>query len=140
VSLRSRQLDHHVYFAGGYSDNIQQQILISIHYDLIFSMFELTGMVSMLKDFVTVVVIVVTMWPLSEAQLNPVEAAALFDLCDRPGTDLWTNCNDSANACINSVNWTGITCNANKTAIVNMYDTLIGSLTSFVNLYNTQCH
>ena len=92
-----------------------------------------------MKDFVTVVILVVTLWPLSKAQLNPVEAAALFDLCDRPGYDLWTNCSDSANACINSVNWTGITCNANMSAIVNMYDTLIGSLKSFVNLHNTQC-
>jgi len=74
-----------------------------------------------------VVVLVVTMimlqWcSISEAQLNPVEAAALFDLCDRPGTDLWTNCSDSANACINTTNWPGITCNVNKTAIINMYD------------------
>jgi len=98
-------------------------------------------MAFMLKDFVTVVVIVtvvVTLWPLSEAQLNPVEAAALFDLCDRPGTDLWTNCSDSANACINSANWTGIDCNANKTAIVNMYDTLLRSIKSILNLPNTQ--
>jgi len=79
-----------------------------------------------------VVVLVVTMmmsqWcSLSEAQLNPVDAAALFDLCDRPGTDLWANCSDSANACINTANWTGIVCDANKTAIVNMYDSSIGS-------------
>jgi len=75
-----------------------------------------------------VVVFVVTIiWSqrcsLSEAQLNAVDAAALFDLCDRPGTtDLWTNCSDSANACINSAKWTGITCNTNRTAITNMYD------------------
>jgi len=76
---------------------------------------------------VAVVVLVATMmlaqWcALSEAQLNPVDIAALFDLCDRPGTDLWTNCSDSANACINTLNWQGIACNANKTAIINMYD------------------
>ena len=72
-----------------------------------------------------VVVLVVTMmmaqWcPPSEAQLIQLEAAALFDLCDRPGTDLWTNCDDSTNACINTANWEGITCNANLTAIVRM--------------------
>ena len=61
----------------------------------------------------------------SEAQLNAVDAAALFDLCDRPGTDIWSNCSDSANACINAANWTGITCNANMTAIVMMYDRFI---------------
>jgi len=59
---------------------------------------------------------------LAEAQLNPVDAVALFDLCDRPGTDLWTNCSDSANACIDTANWSGITCDATKTAIVGMYD------------------
>jgi len=74
-----------------------------------------------------VVVLVATVmmsqwWSPSYAQLNPVDAAALFDLCDRPGTDLWTNCSDSANACINTNNWSGITCNANDTAIVSMYD------------------
>jgi len=73
------------------------------------------------------VVLIVTMmmsqWcSLSEAQLNPVEAAALFDLCDRPGTDLWTNCSDSANACINTANWTGVFCDANNATIVRMYD------------------
>ena len=73
-----------------------------------------------------VVVLVVTMmmsqWcSLSEAQLSPVEAAALFDLCDRPGTDLWANCSDSANACINTPNWSGITCDASNTTILNMY-------------------
>jgi len=41
----------------------------------------------------------------SEAQLNPVEAGALFDLYDRPGNDLWANCSDSANACINTADW-----------------------------------
>jgi len=77
---------------------------------------------------VLVVVLVVTMmlsqWcSPSEAQLNPVEAAALKDLCDRPGTtDLWTNCSDSMNACINTAKWAGITCNPNKTAIIKMYD------------------
>jgi len=55
------------------------------------------------------------------AQLNPVDAAALFDLCDRPGTDLWKNCSDSANACTNTANWTGISCDATKTAIVTMF-------------------
>jgi len=76
---------------------------------------------------VAVVVLVVTMilsqWcSLSEALLNSVDAAALFDLCDRPGTtELWANCSDSANACINSANWRGITCNTNKTAITIMY-------------------
>jgi len=57
----------------------------------------------------------------SEALLNPVEAAALFDLCDRPGVDLWDNCSDSANACINAAKWGGITCNANKDAIISLY-------------------
>ena len=76
---------------------------------------------------VAVVVLVVTMilsqrCSLSEAQLNPVEAAALTDLCDRPVTDLWTNCSDSANACINTAKWLGITCDASKTSIINMYD------------------
>ena len=61
----------------------------------------------------------------SEAQLNAVDAAALFDLCDRPVTDIWTNCSDSANACINTAKWAGITCNANMTAIVKMYDRFI---------------
>jgi len=69
---------------------------------------------------VLVVAMIVSQWcSLAEAQLNPVEVAALFDLCDRPGTDLWANCSDSANACTN--NWTGIDCNANKTAVINMY-------------------
>jgi len=78
-------------------------------------------------DRMVVVLLVVTVmmsqwWSLSFAQLNTVDAAALFDLCDRPGNDLWTNCSDSPNACINTANWTGITCDANKTAIVNMSD------------------
>jgi len=73
-----------------------------------------------------VLVLVVTMmlshWcSPSEAQLSPVEAEALFDLCDRPTKDLWPNCSDSANACINTADWTGITCNTNNTAIINMY-------------------
>jgi len=63
----------------------------------------------------------------SEAQLNPVEAGALFDLCDRPVTDLWANCSDSANACINTANWPGVGCAANNTAIVTMCD-ILGSL------------
>jgi len=76
---------------------------------------------------VAVVVVVVTMilsqWcSISKALLNPVEAAALFVLCDRPVTDLWTNCSDSANACINTKNWSGITCDATNTSIINMYD------------------
>ena len=58
----------------------------------------------------------------SEAQLKPVDAAALFDLCDRPGTDLWANCSDSANACIHTADWTGITCDVSNTSILNMYD------------------
>lgn len=58
----------------------------------------------------------------SEAVLNTVDAAALLELCDRPGIDLWTNCSDSANACINTANWAGITCNVNQTAVVEMYD------------------
>jgi len=71
---------------------------------------------------VLVVTMILSQWcSLSEAQLNQVESAALFDLCDRPGTDLWTNCNDSANACINTDNWEGIICDANKTAIIKMY-------------------
>jgi len=83
----------------------------------------------MLKvSLMAVVVLVVTaMLSPSYAQLNPVDAAALFDLCDRPGTDLWTNCSDSANACINTANWPGITCNASKTAIMNMYDCFCSS-------------
>ena len=74
-----------------------------------------------------VVVLMVTMilsqWcSLSEAQLNPVDAAALFDLCFWPGaTDLWANCSDSANACINPANWPGVSCDSNRTAIVTMY-------------------
>jgi len=73
---------------------------------------------------VVVVTLILSQWcSLSEAQLNPVEAAALFDLCDRPGTDLWTNCGDvSANACINTARSTGITCDATKTSIIEMYD------------------
>jgi len=74
--------------------------------------------------FVVVVVLAVTMilsqWcSLSEGQLNPVDAAALKDLCDRPWTDLWTNCNDSANACINS--WEGVGCDYTNTSIMYMY-------------------
>jgi len=74
---------------------------------------------------VLVVVLVVPMmlsqWcSLSEALLNPVEVAALLDLCGT--TNLWTHCSDSANACINSANWTGITCNANNTSIISMSD------------------
>jgi len=77
-------------------------------------------------DVVAVAVLVATVilsqWcSSSDAALNAVDAAALFDLCDRPGKDLWVNCSDSANACVNSANWTGVDCNANKTAIVNMY-------------------
>jgi len=76
---------------------------------------------------VALVVFVVTMilsqWcSLSEAQLNPVDVVALRELCDRPGTDLWTNCSDSANACTNTKNWSGITCDATNTSIINMYD------------------
>jgi len=78
-------------------------------------------------DLVAVVVLVVAImsqWCLtSEAQLNTVEAAALFDLCN--ATNVWaslgTNCSDSANACINTANWAGVNCNANKTAINGMY-------------------
>lgn len=58
----------------------------------------------------------------SEAQLNPVDAGALLDLCERPGTDLWANCSDAANACVNSMNWIGISCDATNTAIVAMCD------------------
>jgi len=58
---------------------------------------------------------------LSEAKLNPVDAAALFDLCDRPGIDLWPNCSDVDNACINITNWTGITCDYTQSSIVKMY-------------------
>ena len=85
---------------------------------------------------VLVVVLVVTMilsqWcSLSEALLNPVDAAALRQLCNRPRTDLWTNCSDSANACINSAHWPGITCDATNTSIVNMYDGLVHLLSFF---------
>jgi len=77
---------------------------------------------------VLVVAMMMSQWCLlSEALLNPVEAAALFDLCDRPGNDLWANCSDSANACINTANWTGITCDSSNTSIINMYVSLIGS-------------
>ena len=70
-----------------------------------------------------VVVLVLSQWCfLSEAQLNPLDASALFDLCDRPGYDLWDNCSDSANACIDPANWTGVKCDATNTAIVRMYD------------------
>jgi len=80
--------------------------------------------VQMLKlDLVLVVAVVMSMMMSpSEAQLNTVDAAALFDLCDRPGTDLWPNCSDSANACINTNNWAGITCDFNQIAIVGMYE------------------
>ena len=75
---------------------------------------------------VLVVLVMMSQWcSLSEAQLNVVDAAALFDLCDRPGIDLWPNCSDSANACINTANWPGINCDTNKTAIVQMYDCLV---------------
>jgi len=87
-------------------------------------------MALMLQDHrVAVIILVVTVllsqWchgSLSEAQLNAVDAAALFDLCDRPGTDIWTNCSDSANACINAAIWSGITCDAAKTSIIGMFD------------------
>ena len=80
--------------------------------------------VQMMKgNLVAAVVLAVTAMMLrSEAQLNPLESAALFDLCDRPGTDLWANCSDVANACINRANWSGITCDASNTSIVVMYD------------------
>jgi len=72
---------------------------------------------------VLVVIMLLPQWcSLTEAQLNPVDAAALRDLCDRPGTDLWNYCSESANACTDTVNWPGIVCNANKTAITGMYD------------------
>jgi len=72
---------------------------------------------------VLVMTMILSQWSsLSEAQLNPVDAAALFDLCDRPVTDLWANCSDSANACIDTVNWPGIDCDATKTAITSMCD------------------
>ena len=58
----------------------------------------------------------------SAALLNPADAAALLELCDRPVKDLWANCSDSANACINTAKWPGIGCDSTKTAIVNMYD------------------
>jgi len=79
---------------------------------------------SMLQvDHAVVIVLVVTMMTSkSEAQLNSADAAALFDLCDRPGMDLWTNCSDSANACTNSANWPGVVCDATNTSILNMYD------------------
>jgi len=85
-------------------------------------------MANMLQvHLLVVIVLVVTMmmsqWcSLTEALLNPVDAAALRELCDRPGTDMWTNCSDSANACINIVKWTGITCDATETSIISMYD------------------
>ena len=74
-----------------------------------------------------VVVLVVTMILLqccspSGAQLNPVDAAALFDLC--AGTNLWSNCSDSVNACINIANWSGISCDNSTTSVVVMYDLL----------------
>jgi len=75
---------------------------------------------------VVVVTAIISHWCVlpSDAQLNPVEATALFDLCDRPGTDLWENCSDAANACINSTNWPGIACDANNYSIVFMCDGL----------------
>ena len=76
-----------------------------------------------------VLVLVLQGCSLSAAQLNPVEAAALRDLCDRPVADLWANCSDSANACMNSIKWTGVMCDANMTSIVSMYHCL--SSTSF---------
>jgi len=80
--------------------------------------------VRLMAMLVLVVTMTMLLWSSpSEAQLNPVEAAALFDLCDRPGTkDLWQNCSDSANACINTANWTGIICDATNTSIISMYD------------------
>jgi len=74
-----------------------------------------------------VLMVLMSLWYApSMAQLNPLDAAALFDLCDRPGTsDLWANCSDSANACINTANWAGITCDSNKTSIVMMYASLV---------------
>ena len=65
------------------------------------------------------------------AQLNAVDAAVLSMLCDRPGMDLWANCSDSANACNNPSNWSGVVCNVNKTAIDRMYSL------SFTNLCST---
>jgi len=77
------------------------------------------------------VMVMMSHWcSLSAAQLNPVEAASLFDLCDRPGRDLWTNCSDSANACINTANWSGIVCDATKTFIVTMYYWLVSYYTA----------
>lgn len=73
---------------------------------------------------VTMVIMTSQRCSFSEGKLNPADAAALFDLCDRPGTDLWPNCSDSDNACINTANWTGITCDATNTFVVNMYDFL----------------
>ena len=75
-----------------------------------------------------VVVLVVTMMlshcsPSKAQLLDAADAAALFDLCDRPGNDLWPNCSDSANACTNTSNWGGVLCDPSKTAILNMYDT-----------------
>jgi len=95
-----------------------------------------------------VVVVLVTVLLLeccspSEAQLNPVDEAALFDLCDRPGTDLWANCSDSANACTNTANWTGVDCDATKTAIVTMFVCSIASngfvLTHFQLYIRSRC-
>ena len=92
---------------------------------------ELTWMAFMLKVLkvcrvavVVLVVMIVSPWCSgSEAQLVPAEAAALKDLCDRPGKDLWKNCSDAANACINTTtNWPGIVCDPNNTAIIRMYD------------------
>ena len=69
-----------------------------------------------------VVTLMLSQWcSLSEAQLNPVEAAALTELCDRPGNDLWVNCSDSTNACINNDFWQGIECDPSNTSIVVMY-------------------
>jgi len=74
-----------------------------------------------------VVVLVMTMilskWCLlSAAQLNAVDAAALIELCHRPGADRWTNCSDSANACINPANWSGIKCDDTNTSIIEVCD------------------
>ena len=85
--------------------------------------YDLLILITLKVGVVVVIVLMMSQWcSLSEAQLNPVDVAALRDLCDRPDTDLWANCSDSANACINSANWTGIDCDITQTAIVSMYD------------------
>jgi len=58
---------------------------------------------------------------LQAAQLNPVEASALQDLCIRPGTNRWSNCSDTANACNDPDSWFGIECNAANDSIISMY-------------------